>query len=457
VTATSPGGTEATSTGTGVSTGWQRLHPLSPVLRGGRLLALAVLVVVRQSVETLHVDNGRDAVPYLLGVPVVAVLAVVQWRTTRWRVEDGDFRLETGVLRRRSRRVPLARLQAVDLVRPPLARLTGLAELRLQAVGHDGAEAGLAYLSLPEAHRVRAVLLHLAGRGTITPAEPGTATAAAQPPPGVLLARVPPGVLAASVALSGPAATFLLLAVGLVVLGVSGPPGSGPALLGGVFPVLLSAGAVLQRGFAREYGFRLTEADGALGITHGLLETRVQTVPLDRVQAVVIEEPALWRVLPATRDWVRMRVVVAGYRGESRRQEARTDVLLPVGPRWLAGTLVARLLPGVTVDPCPGPAPRRARWLHPLQAGRLGLGVDDRVVTITGGWPGRSIDLLPHAKVQSWRRTQGPLGRRLRLVTLHVDVAGRPRSAIAHARDSDSSGPLLERLADLGRAARARG
>jgi len=163
VTATSAGGTEATSTGTGVSTGWQRLHPLSPVLRGGRLLALAVLVVVRQSVETLQVDNGRDAVPYLLGVPVVAVLAVVQWRTTRWRVEDGDFRLETGVLRRRSRRVPLARLQAVDLVRPPLARLTGLAELRLQAVGHDGAEAGLAYLSLPEAHRVRAELLHLAG------------------------------------------------------------------------------------------------------------------------------------------------------------------------------------------------------------------------------------------------------------------------------------------------------
>ena len=56
------------------------------------------------------------------------------------------------------------------------------------------------------------------------------------------------------------------------------------------------------------------------------------------------------------------------------------------------GTVIGdrcRIHPGAVIGPPVQPAPRRARWLHPLQAGRLGLGVDTRVITVTGGWPGR--------------------------------------------------------------------
>ncbi len=51
------------------------------------------------------------------------------------------------MLFRRSRRVRLDRLQAVDVVRPLVARALGLAELRLEVAGGSSSEAPLAYLS----------------------------------------------------------------------------------------------------------------------------------------------------------------------------------------------------------------------------------------------------------------------------------------------------------------------
>lgn len=446
------------------ATAWRRLHPLSPLLRGARLLLVAVVVLGRQSLESLRAD-GSAALPYLVAVPVVLAYAYVQWRTTRWRVEDGDLRLETGVLRHRSRRVPLARLQAVDLVRPLLARVTGLAELRLEVVGTAGTEAGLAYLGMGEAERVRAELLRLAGAAdvdTVSSAagvETGAVTGVpVEAAPERVLAAVGPAMLLASVVLSGPAVGAVALTAGLVVAAALGPSQAVPALLGAVVPSLLSTAAVAWRGFAREYGFRLVETPDGLAVRHGLLETRAQTVPLDRVQALRVVEPALWRLLPPTREWVRVQVVVAGYRGGRRgdRRGAETDVLLPVGPRWLAGGIVGRVLPGVVVDvPTPVRPPRRARLRAPLSWHRLGLTVGECAVQTTSGVVGRVVDLVPHGKVQSHRRMQGPWQRRLRLATVHIDVAGRPLRAAAHHRDADDADRVLQELRELAGAARA--
>ncbi|MEO7853846.1 MAG: PH domain-containing protein, partial [Rubrivivax sp.] len=84
----------------------------------------------------------------------------------RYRLTDTELQVESGVVTKRSRRVPLARLQAVDVVRPFYARILGLAELRLEVVGGGGgSEAPLAFLSDDDANLLRARLLDLsAGR-----------------------------------------------------------------------------------------------------------------------------------------------------------------------------------------------------------------------------------------------------------------------------------------------------
>ena len=59
---------------------------------------------------------------------------------------DRELRVYEGLIWRRTRAIPLERLQSVELVRLPLARIFGMAELRLEVVGGGKTEAPLAYL-----------------------------------------------------------------------------------------------------------------------------------------------------------------------------------------------------------------------------------------------------------------------------------------------------------------------
>ena len=89
---------------------------------------------------------------------------------TRWQISDGVLRVETGLLRRDSRRFPLSQIQAVDVVQTGLARVLGLAELHLRVAGGDSARGGrLACLRLADAEQLRRDLLAMAASVVDTP------------------------------------------------------------------------------------------------------------------------------------------------------------------------------------------------------------------------------------------------------------------------------------------------
>jgi hypothetical protein len=67
----------------------------------------------------------------LVALGVAGLLAIVHWVVTRWRLDGDTLRIETGLLRRDSRQLPVSRIQAVDVVRPFLARVLGVSELRV--------------------------------------------------------------------------------------------------------------------------------------------------------------------------------------------------------------------------------------------------------------------------------------------------------------------------------------
>jgi hypothetical protein len=65
--------------------GWQRLHPLSPLARVGRLVPALVLLFL---VSTVHskAENGRAETDYLVVITLAsAVYGYVHWMVTRWR------------------------------------------------------------------------------------------------------------------------------------------------------------------------------------------------------------------------------------------------------------------------------------------------------------------------------------------------------------------------------------
>ena len=98
---------------------------------------------------------------------------LASWWFTRYGIDGDALRIDSGILQRRSRRVRLDRLQAVDVVRPLAGRLLGVSELRPEVAGGTNTEAPLAYLSADDAVRLRAELLaRAAGIDAETPEAP---------------------------------------------------------------------------------------------------------------------------------------------------------------------------------------------------------------------------------------------------------------------------------------------
>ncbi|WP_326563240.1 PH domain-containing protein [Micromonospora sp. NBC_01796] len=440
------------------------MHPLSPLLHGANSL---VVIVAALSWQTL----GRVGLGWYAGMVTVlllgaVVLSLVSWYNTGYHVVGRELRIHEGLLWRRTRAIPLERLQSVEVVRPLLAQLTGLAELRLEVVGGGKTEAPLAYVAVADAVALRERLLGLAAR-TPAPARPGVERVESPAPvemPRRHLHSVANRDLLISQLLT-PQAMLLPFGVAFVVIQFLNE-GSW-SFIAVASTLTAMAGVLLQplRRVLADWSFQLARDDagggvgadrggdgaGRLRVRHGLLETRAQTVPLDRLQAVGATWPLLWRM----KGWLRLRLEVAGFSVEADANQ-RADQLLPVGDLRTGQMIMAEVLPGVDLGVPLPPPPRRARWVHPLAQPVLGAGLTDRVFAVRSGLLTRQLVVVPYARIQSVRVVQGPLQRRLRLATVHADTAGGAGAA-ALDRDLAEAWALAAELTARARAARNAG
>jgi putative membrane protein len=233
---------------------------------------------------------------------------------------------------------------------------------------------------------------------------------------------------------------------------------------------LVAAGSYLFQRFAGEFGFRAALSPDGIRLRHGLLETRAQTIPPGRVQAVSLTQGPLWR----GPDWWRVRVNVAGYGQTSNATQTQT-LLLPVGTRNDAHTALWLVLPDLgTPDPValldeglsgmfdarqPSTwftnAPRRARWVDPLSWRRDAYAVTDRALLLRGGRLVRRLVVVPHERTQSLAVAQGPLQRRLDVATFTVHSTAGPVVPMVRHLASDDAAHLLAEQAQRAQAARA--
>jgi putative membrane protein len=213
------------------------------------------------------------------------------------------------------------------------------------------------------------------------------------------------------------------------------------------------AGVLLQpvRRVLQDWDFRLArDPDGRLAVRYGLLETRSQIVPLHRVQSIGVTWPLLWRA----KDWLHMRLDIAGYAGPQSTNDKRSDRLLPVGSFPVARSLVWEVLPGVDLAALATlPPPSRARWLHPIALRSYGVGLTPEVFVSRSGLLTRELTMVPYARLQSVRVVQGPIQRLLRLATVYADTAGG-RSGVAQDRDVAEAWWFAEQLSIRARRAR---
>jgi len=489
---------------------WHRLHPLTPLLRGGLFLLVLLGVLVANLRDRLlalflpglapdsdfdveEFEGSGDPIDfviannlYLLAVLVVLGVLILlvgvfylSWRFHTFRITGDEVEVRSGILFRTQRRAPLDRVQGVNLTRPMVARLLGMAKLEVVGAGAD-ANVKLEYLSTGNAEAVRADILRLASGRRLAEA------AARSGAPGVPVSRVaalgqtvgkgltgliegdeapvdvpdsvvhiPLGRLVAS-HIVNTSTVLIVLATIAVIVGVS--QGATWLLFASV-PAVIGLGAYFVRSILRSLRYSIAPTPDGVRITFGLLTTVTEIVPPGRIHAVEITQPILWR--PA--GWWAIRINRLSGRSATDANTDQFTTVLPVGTAADVERVLRLILPSVPESDWPLLAaegmpraeaddsftttPRRAWVIRPLSWRRNGFRLTDDVLLLRRGVIWRRLAVLPLARLQSFAVHQGPIDRMLRIASIRGHIVTGPVYAQLAAIDRDEALGLFDAAA----------
>lgn len=470
---------------------WHRLHPATPLLRGGVAVIVLIGIVVGQLRERIvdwavgAPDVGGDPidalirhglVPIAIGVAAVVILLCVvgfyfSWRMHTFRITGNELEVRSGLLIRTHRRGKLDRIQAIDITRPVFARLFGAARLVVRVAGNDG-DIQLAYLNGRVADALRSDLLRLASgvrasEGVAAPPSGGSSVSAIldqrvqefiAPELDPTLAapdqviRMHPGRVIGSALLGRGLISFLVFLVIAIVLVVNG---LGIAVVGILIPYLIGFVSVTWRRITRNLRYTVAATPDGLRIGSGILSTSNETLPPGRVHAIQLSQPLLWRPF----GWWEVRVNLASRGRQQGRDQRSPSSLLPVGTREEALKVLEFVLPHLPLDVLVmglgkgsqedafTHAPRRTAWLHPFAWRRTGFILDDDAVILRRGAFERELVVVPTARIQSVSIEQGPIDRAMRTAGFQVHPVHGPVGARLDAVDAQDAVAAFERIA----------
>ena len=376
---------------------WRRMHPVSPLLEGWKIVSAIIAVVAIRNADNLievyryvvahGFDLGDDLLVWaLLGLLALAAVIVLVlflgWWAKTYAVDRDGVYLRTGILNKQLRIARLPRIQSVDVVHPLLGRVLGLGRLTVEVAGSGDSRVVIGYLSTAQLEELRERILTLAsglapqpdgaegpagaegpdgappgpaaiGGGRARPAGPagplGFEDAVRAPAPARARREEHPlyavdaptllgSLLRSGQVLAGVGLTLLVAGALLALLVLTDEwarQGSGVAFILSVIAGPAAVVSIVWNRFNESWNFRAAATPAGIRMRFGLTSDTSSTLPPGRVHAVGLAQGPLWR----GKDWWRVRAVVAGRRtGEAgsssgSAQEDGIGVLLPVGDR----------------------------------------------------------------------------------------------------------------------------
>ncbi|HWR86211.1 MAG TPA: PH domain-containing protein [Rhodoglobus sp.] len=458
---------------------WHRLHPATPLLRGG-LAFVAILGVIVVNLRDLWIeiliggpqDEGVDPLTFViengyLGIGLLILIGglllsigafYLSWRMNTFRITDELVEVRSGILFRTHRRGRLDRIQGVNIVRPFLARIFGTAKLEINVAGQD-ANVPLSYLGSAAADDLRREILTLAS-GT-----QAREAAAGQPVSGGLverrlnefvaeyadegapesIVRMHPGRLLGSIALN--AVPVAVVVTAGIVIGTT-LTGELFFLLGFIPGAIGMAGYYVNR-FTKFVRYSISATPDGIRVGYGLLSTANDTLPPGRIHAVQLYQPLFWRPF----GWWDIRINRASQSAAQAASGQSNFMLLPVGSlddvRRVLGLVFPDLaesdilIAGLKGRGEPGDgfvnSPKRARLVRWFSQRRNGFALEHGVVLFRHGYIWRDLAIVPSARMQSVALQQGPLARSLRLANLRLHTVSGPVTASLGAVDRDAA------------------
>jgi putative membrane protein len=474
---------------------WHRLHPSTPLLRGGiafiAILGIVIANLRERLVELLFGGGGyegdpldelvdRGLWPIALAVVAVALILFIlgfylSWRMHTFRITEELVEVRSGILFRTHRKARLDRIQGINIVRPLFARLFGAARLEITGAGND-ANVQLAYLASGRADELRRDILTLAAGGRRTTPDAVAVTAGGAAPSLVeqriaeltapeldpslaepaSVVSMHPGRLIGSTVLNTNSAIFAVLAIAGVMVAIF----SGELyFVFGIVPVLFGLGSYLVNRIVKSLRYTIAGTPDGVRVGYGLLSTSNETLPPGRIHSISISQQLLWRPF----DWWEVKVNRAGKSSAQGAAGQQNTTILPVGTRAEVFKVLELVLPGLVTDdtrqmieaglaratPDDGftNSPRRAAVLRWFSWRRNGFALRPDSVVLRRGAIWRELVVVPAARMQSVSLHQGPLDRALRLAEVNVHTVAGPINARLGALDAADASAFFRDLA----------
>lgn len=366
----------------------RRLHPVSLLFSVGSLLkqlmwpALIFLLYRR--------GDGYELFLLVLLAPSL-IIAMIRYFSFRYRFGANELVVNEGVLIRKQRHIPYARIQNIDVVQNVAHRLFGVAQVMIETAGGAEPEAKMRVLSLQAVDEMRNRVF--AGRSAARDIGPDAAAGAlvadesASPvAPGLVMARVAAPPREERVLMRMPLSELVRMGVisnrGMIVVGAAAAllwqsvpddamkklivrfeerfeswlpsmfqfswTGTLMLIIGGVLLLLLFMRLLsVIWAIVTLYDFTLTASGEELRTRFGLFTRRTSTIPRHRIQVLHVLATPLHRLFGRAC----VKIATAGSRIEKESTAAR-EWLLPLVQRDRLGTYLADVQPELQFDEC---------------------------------------------------------------------------------------------------------
>ncbi|GAA1351955.1 PH domain-containing protein [Falsarthrobacter nasiphocae] len=466
---------------------WRHVHWSTPLFRFWLLIGFFLFSHGRDVLEAAIEGKGFHPFPeggwgelsprgiaVGIGIPVLILgFMVLSWVFSRYWVSEDHVYLRQGWLFKVRKQLRVDRIQSVDVEQPFLPRLFGLAKLSFVTANGEGEDFSLEFVTKREAEALRSRILRLAadgegreaqsrgagesaaGEGAPADGAPSAAAAAAASSGSdvtdvaVNEAALAPGenavvrpedireevfradpVKVIGSRILSPGVIFIGLLYGLGAIAAALPweiarevaSGVMTGGLAAVVGVVWSAFSSIQA----KLNYRLVKTGSQLAMTRGIASTSMRALRTERIHAVTVTSPLLWRAF----GWYRVKITVAG---SATVDDSKLQDIMPVGTWADVERVLAAAMPQAAerldafipheADGLLRPKPGQ-RWRAPLDFPRLGAGYDGTMYLSRSGALSRRLVLLPAARLQGVAFSQGPLSRMTGTADVEPKIAG---------------------------------
>ncbi|WP_347861162.1 PH domain-containing protein [Salimicrobium sp. PL1-032A] len=325
----------------------QRLHPAAIIFQFIRSLKDIALGLLPVLLFTLRGETLRYAVAgIVILLLLLLLLAVWRWMRFSYTITGDELHIKQGIFIRKERRISKNRIQSIDLTQSLIHRLFGLTKVQIETAGSDeNVDASLAAVVFSEGERVQNELkadyrMNMEEKEDTSKEYPSETTGYGK------------------LALAGATSDNAILIFGLMWLLYSQanqiiPEGTYEQATAWVLSlalqmivVIVLSSIVIVWGvgvlwtMVKYAKFTITRYERELYMTYGLIEKRQRTIPVHRIQAVIVKENLLRQLFGLCYVYVE----VAG--GVSNgKMEGSTVHLLPLLTRQRVPAFLETYLP----------------------------------------------------------------------------------------------------------------